>query len=866
MSDEKQQQYYDLNAARKHGISDADILNELAKTHNYDLAGAREHGISDDQILSTLVATKPPAEPVIEKEMPEVFGGIGGAAAAAATAADTVYSKGRGIYRGLEKSFGKLAGQESRDPVSKVKPFLSPSQVAEQAIERRMPADIVPEGSTTTVRNWAVGKPGAGTGQHAGEFLGGSEYGEADKIKKEALAFEKQNPTQKVLPGSLLAVPEEESKRLAQQKAALAAEQDKINQAEVDKVAQTRADRLGKRAAIKGSELKLNTAKTILNPAANIVGGYQLGSQGAQAYNRLTRPDLTASDIASGATNVLGAGAGAAAMGLPDANIKFKGIPIPVKPIASAISTGASFLADLLDKRNPRDEDTEKKAQGGLIHLADGGGPKLPGKFGKFQKVASKILKASEALGAHEGKKLGLTQTDNFGVHGGRMGGNRFPDFQNTSPIHQRDQVVWMNDSEKHARDMVNRGGPDTIWSTYIGSPDQLKSNKSVFNDILQQHYKRELTPEQIELINKRIGTLAKDPKKGTLMFPQSFDIRDKFAAQELGGDTFDRRAALAEILGEGKGVKGTKAGIAMPEYQDILRSHRDPLTEGVPTSSVGTRLFNVDRDTPTKFSQEYHPDYNWTVHGKDTGVQFEQPVPQRLAVPDWYNEINARAPGKTHGNAWFSYMKEPQVITEEMLTKMQKEGYADGGLVYLAKGGSPDAPWNQKVVPNPEDLMGTFSYAPGYYGEVADNINPEGKTAGANDAIRHMLASGDIARRVNNPIRNSGLSRITPGGIPLVSENVGPAVAQGLGWGHEMMNYIQNIGGKKPQTNEDLAQDLHNNKVGAELGKNANSFQDLINKMPNATNVRPYQKEKGKALIRHSDETGTPYKPFKWF
>jgi hypothetical protein len=92
--------------------------------------------------------------------------------------------------------------------------------------------------------------------------------------------------------------------------------------------------------------------------------------------------------------------------------------------------------------------------------------------------------------------------------------------------------------------------------------------------------------------------------------------------------------------------------------------------------------LFTVDRDTPTRFSQEYHPDYNWTVHGKDTGVQFEQPVPQRLAVPDWYNEINARAPGKTHGNAWFSYMKDPQIITEDMLTKMQKEGYAPGGKV----------------------------------------------------------------------------------------------------------------------------------------------------------------------------------------
>lgn len=191
---------------------------------------------------------------------------------------------------------------------------------------------------------------------------------------------------------------------------------------------------------------------------------------------------------------------------------------------------------------------------------------------------------------------------------------------------------------------------------------------------------------------------------------------------------------------------------------------------------------------------------------------------------------------------------------------------YAQGGLVHLAKGGDPDAPWNQKVVPNPEDLMGTFSYAPGYYGEVADRINPEGQSAGVNDALRHMLAAGDIARRVNAPIRASGLSSITPGGIPLVSENVGPAVARGLGMGHEMMNYLQNIGGKKPQTKEDLAQDLYNNALGAQLGGTATSFQDLINKMPAAINVRPYQKEKGKALIRHPDEVGTPYKPFKWF
>ena len=111
-------------------------------------------------------------------------------------------------------------------------------------------------------------------------------------------------------------------------------------------------------------------------------------------------------------------------------------------------------------------------------------------------------------------------------------------------------------------------------------------------------------------------------------------------------------------------------------------------MTEGAPTSSVGTRLFTVDPTIPTRHTDQFHPDYRDTVHGDDLGVQFN-PIPQRIAVPDWYNEINARAPGKTHGNAWFSYMNNPQQITDEYLTNMQREGYADGGQTRnYARGG----------------------------------------------------------------------------------------------------------------------------------------------------------------------------------
>jgi hypothetical protein len=308
-------------------------------------------------------------EPVVEKESPELMGYLGGGAGAVGAAGDVIYSKGRPLIRMGEK----LLGMQTEVP-PKPRTFLDPSTVAQQAIERRMPTDVVPEGSTTTVRNWTVGKPGAGTGQFGGqEFLGGANYKEANKIAEQALAAEKQFPGTKVLPGSLLSVPEAEAKNLAEQKAALAAEQDRLNQAEVQKVAQTRAERLGERANLRHQVARKNIATgagTIATKVgAPILGGYELGSQGAQAYNRLTRPDLTASDIAAGATNIVGAGAGALSM-----------LPGKYRIPAAILAQGAGAVANWLDKRNPRNEE-EQKASGGLVQHFEKGGVTLAKKF-----------------------------------------------------------------------------------------------------------------------------------------------------------------------------------------------------------------------------------------------------------------------------------------------------------------------------------------------------------------------------------------------------------------------------------------------------------------------------------------------------
>lgn len=377
---------YDLEGARKAGISDADSLSHLSSTLNYDLEGARAAGISDADSLAHLAAAKAAPEPVVEKESPEALGGIGATVGAVGAAGDVIYSKGRPLFRIAEKAMGL----DTAEPAAKPIKFKSPAEIAELAIQRRTPVENV-TGSPDAVRNWGVS-------QHEGEFLGGGEYKEADKIKKEAMAFEKANPTKKVLPGSLLAVPEEEANVLAQQRAEVKAAQDAANQAEVNAVAQKRAERLGERAALKGQQNKYTVGKGAAGIASKvalpIAGGYELGSQGAQAYNRLSRPDLTASDVASGATNVVGAGAGALSM-----------VPSKYRVPAAIIAQGAGAIANWLDKRNPRAEDEPaKKADGGLAHLAKGGaaakkGAELLGKALKpLQRAPAKTKAEIEAI------------------------------------------------------------------------------------------------------------------------------------------------------------------------------------------------------------------------------------------------------------------------------------------------------------------------------------------------------------------------------------------------------------------------------------------------------------------------------------
>ena len=458
-----------------------------------------------------------------------------------------------------------------------------------------------------------------------------------------------------------------------------------------------------------------NRAKNV--GSGKVGGGIMGGIAGQQAYD--AQQKLAQGDTTGGALSALTAG-GAATMMAPNPKAKLVG----------AAATAAGGLGQLLKNIFSAEDETKsvlqpegtppklkkggavKKPVGGLpaVEHFDGGGrtgllktagSKIAGAFGqapgqliipsaeeiaKFAPKPTKQMKFSEAIRPYQDYYLGVHMSDRQGVHGGRWGGTGFPNFQNVNPLHAANKAAWMNDSEEAANKLIQTArefnGRPMINTNYIGAPDQHRSNKTVFNDVLDTFYKNhaagEVSPEQIEKINQAI--LSKAKTTGTLKnlpFNDKFDIMDKDAVRAIAGQTFEGRKAIGDLLGMGL---GTRKPPTVPQYANILEDHADPFTKGAPTSAVGTRFFTVD-DIPAQYAGDVlHPDYRWKVTGEDKQVQFPA-VPQSVAVRDWYNEIKPRIGMEPHGNAWFSYPKRPQLITKDYITMAEDAGFAEGGL-----------------------------------------------------------------------------------------------------------------------------------------------------------------------------------------
>jgi hypothetical protein len=234
------------------------------------------------------------------------------------------------------------------------------------------------------------------------------DYSGARKAAERAIETEKMFPGMKVLQGGTpIALPQDLTTQVQTQRAEAQRQQDIKNQQEVNRAAEQRAQMLAERNRLKDiqqrGKILTGTGTIGTKVGAPILGGYQVGSQGAQAYNRLSRDDLQLSDIASGATNVVGAGMGASSM-LPGGRLRLP------KAIASM---GFSQLADVLDTRDPRRPKSvlEEKAAGGLVHLAKGKAVKEAIKkfnFDKFKmsEVYPDVIPPVMATDAKTGKQF----------------------------------------------------------------------------------------------------------------------------------------------------------------------------------------------------------------------------------------------------------------------------------------------------------------------------------------------------------------------------------------------------------------------------------------------------------------------------
>ena len=307
--------------------------------------------------------------------------------------------------------------------------------------------------------------------------------------------------------------------------------------------------------------------------------------------------------------------------------------------------------------------------RGGEVHMAGGG---------DAAKALAKALKASEALGGHEGKRLFTTQSDRTKVGGKYLGGPGFSSLQLTNPLYEQANAVWGVGEKSAASKMINaakRSQEPSVWTTMLGSPEQHRSNQQVFDELLKgfrsSAKKGNLDPDLHARINAKLA--APPAKDAAPVFEEGVDILDPKFRQIA--DTFDKRAHAASVM-SGEGLGGKKGQII--DYEKILRGSTDPMLTDVPTFSMGPRLFELHGDVVHR--PDLHPAFPVILTGKDFGTTFD-PVPRDLMLRDFVENM-IQTKGRKPGYMDLIRNTPSQFLSEDFLTGLQKAGYKQGGTV----------------------------------------------------------------------------------------------------------------------------------------------------------------------------------------
>ena len=287
-------------------------------------------------------------------------------------------------------------------------------------------------------------------------------------------------------------------------------------------------------------------------------------------------------------------------------------------------------------------------------------------------------MKASEALGKIEGRPLKITQSDRTKVGGGYLGGPGFSSLQLTEPEYRAAEAAWGVQNAGTAKTILGGGkkGDNAVYAAMIGTPTQHQSNQMVFDklygDFKKAAKRGELTPELRDLINTRLA--ASVDKKGNPVFPADVDILDK-NFRDIA-DTFSRRSIAGHLMG-GVQVGGKKGQII--DYDKIIRNTTDPALLDLPTGALGNRLFTLSGGIVDR--PDLHPAFPAILQGEDLGVTFT-PVERNLVMKDFVDKT-MREKGRMPGYMDYTRGNPPtQLITEDILTELQKLGLKKGGAV----------------------------------------------------------------------------------------------------------------------------------------------------------------------------------------
>lgn len=361
----------------------------------------------------------------------------------------------------------------------------------------------------------------------------------------------------------------------------------------------------------------------------------------------------------------------------------------PIRAIGTALSAGVPALQYFLPDTEEDVSNINKKA-GGSVQNFQVGGTVLKK---AAPQVAEGAKKYSDIIQNYIGKVLHPTIVDTTKVDLplGKMGGPEASNLQNISPLHKAEDWVFANDSMAAAKRLHNvsqRNDGNAIITGLLGSPYQLKTNRSVFGDLTDEFYKAiaagKLDPELLQKYQDAMKASTYKTNKGMMTtFPEQFDIRDR-AALEENAKLFHQRAALADIMG-GKGPTGVQLGGKKGQifnWEDVLGAARDPNTIGAPTQSIGTRLFTLNERAP-EYRPDLHNAFDYALFGKDLGHSFA-PVPKEVGYPDAIEAIRqsniakGKKPDVTSMHLSRNILTQP--ITEDYVKAVQASGFKKGG------------------------------------------------------------------------------------------------------------------------------------------------------------------------------------------